>query len=398
MDTSIAFLLLGFFCLISISSLFYAWNQAQARVRAESELDAERRISADKLAGIQQSALEAKTTLSDQFKNLANEILEEKSKRFAEQNQQNLDTLLKPLQEKLTDFRKQVDDTYQSEARERFALKQEVEKLAGLNIRMTDETRALTNALKGESKTQGDWGELVLETILENSGLRKGEEYLVQDSHTVDDGSRLQPDVVIRLPESKHLVIDSKVSITAYTRYMQADDDATKTAELNSHVLSIKQHIQGLSAKNYQDLYGVGSIDFVLMFIPVEPAFLAAMRHAPDIYQEALKKNIVMVCPSTLLATVRTVAHLWRQEHQNRNAQEIARQCAMLYDKFVGFVEDLDKVGLRLDQAQTSYTDAVGKLKTGRGNLIRTAENVKKLGVKPNKSLPTKLTDVADDE
>ena len=398
MDTSIAFLLLGFFCLVAISSLFYAWNQAQARVRAESELDAERRISADKLAGIQQSALEAKTTLSDQFKNLANEILEEKSKRFAEQNQQNLDTLLKPLQEKLTDFRKQVDDTYQSEARERFALKQEVEKLAGLNIRMTDETRALTNALKGESKTQGDWGELVLETILENSGLRKGEEYLVQDSHTVDDGSRLQPDVVIRLPESKHLVIDSKVSITAYTRYMQADDDNTKTAELNSHVLSIKQHIQGLSAKNYQDLYGVGSIDFVLMFIPVEPAFLAAMRHAPDIYQEALKKNIVMVCPSTLLATVRTVAHLWRQEHQNRNAQEIARQCAMLYDKFVGFVEDLDKVGLRLEQAQTSYTDAVGKLKTGRGNLIRTAENVKKLGVKPNKSLPTKLTDIADDD
>jgi DNA recombination protein RmuC len=398
MDTSIAFLLLGFFCLIAISSLFYAWNQAQARVRAESELDAERRLSAEKLAGIQQSALEAKTTLSDQFKNLANEILEEKSKRFAEQNQQNLDTLLKPLQEKLTDFRKQVDDTYQSEARERFALKQEVEKLAGLNIRMTDETRALTNALKGESKTQGDWGELVLETILENSGLRKGEEYLVQDSHTVDDGSRLQPDVVIRLPESKHLVIDSKVSITAYTRYMQADDDTTKTAELNSHVLSIKQHIQGLSAKNYQDLYGVGSIDFVLMFIPVEPAFLAAMRHAPDIYQEALKKNIVMVCPSTLLATVRTVAHLWRQEHQNRNAQEIARQCAMLYDKFVGFVEDLDKVGQRLEQAQTSYSDAVGKLKTGRGNLIRTAENVKKLGVKPNKSLPSKLTDVADDD
>ncbi len=398
MDTSIAFVLLAVFCLIAIASLFYAWTQSQARVRAESELDAERRISAEKLAGIQQSAQDAKTTLSDQFKNLANEILEEKSKRFAEQNQQNLDTLLKPLQEKLTDFRKQVDDTYQSEARERFALKQEVEKLAGLNLKMTDETRALTNALKGESKTQGDWGELVLETILENSGLHKGEEYLVQDSHTIDDGSRLQPDVVIRLPESKHLVIDSKVSITAYTRYMQAGDDATKTAELNSHVLSIKQHIQGLSAKNYQDLYGVGSIDFVLMFIPIEPAFLAAMRHAPDIYQEALKKNIVMVCPSTLLATVRTVAHLWRQEHQNRNAQEIARQCAVLYDKFVGFVEDLDKVGQRLDQAQVSYGDAIGKLKTGRGNLIRTAENVKKLGVKPNKSLPTKLTDVADDE
>jgi DNA recombination protein RmuC len=398
MDTTIAFSLLALFCLIAIFSLYYAWQQSQARVKAETELEAERRQSADKLSTLQQSAQEAKAVLSDQFKNLANEILEEKSRRFAEQNQQNLDTLLKPLQEKLTDFRKQVDETYQSEARERFALKQEVEKLAGLNLRMTDETRALTNALKGESKTQGDWGELVLETILENSGLRKGEEYLVQDTQTISDGSRLQPDVVIRLPESKHLVIDSKVSITAYTRYMQSDDEQVKVSELNSHVLSIKQHIQGLSAKNYQDLYGVGSIDFVLMFIPIEPAFLAAMRHAPEIYQDALKKNIVIVCPSTLLATVRTVAHLWRQEQQNRNAQEIARQCASLYDKFVGFVEDLDKVGQRLEQAQSSYTDAVGKLKTGRGNLIRTAENVKKLGVKPNKSLPSKLTDVADDE
>ena len=398
MDITIAFSLLALFCLIAIFSLYYAWQQSQARVKAETELEAERRQSADKLSTLQQSAQEAKAVLSDQFKNLANEILEEKSRRFAEQNQQNLDTLLKPLQEKLTDFRKQVDETYQSEARERFALKQEVEKLAGLNLRMTDETRALTNALKGESKTQGDWGELVLETILENSGLRKGEEYLVQDTQTISDGSRLQPDVVIRLPESKHLVIDSKVSITAYTRYMQSDDEQVKVSELNSHVLSIKQHIQGLSAKNYQDLYGVGSIDFVLMFIPIEPAFLAAMRHAPEIYQDALKKNIVIVCPSTLLATVRTVAHLWRQEQQNRNAQEIARQCASLYDKFVGFVEDLDKVGQRLEQAQSSYTDAVGKLKTGRGNLIRTAENVKKLGVKPNKSLPSKLTDVADDE
>ena len=398
MDTTIAFSLLALFCLIAIFSLYYAWQQSQARVKAETELEAERRQSADKLSTLQQSTQEAKAVLSDQFKNLANEILEEKSRRFAEQNQQNLNTLLKPLQEKLTDFRKQVDETYQSEARERFALKQEVEKLAGLNLRMTDETRALTNALKGESKTQGDWGELVLETILENSGLRKGEEYLVQDTQTISDGSRLQPDVVIRLPESKHLVIDSKVSITAYTRYMQSDDEDVKVSELNSHVLSIKQHIQGLSAKNYQDLYGVGSIDFVLMFIPIEPAFLAAMRHAPEIYQDALKKNIVIVCPSTLLATVRTVAHLWRQEQQNRNAQEIARQCASLYDKFVGFVEDLDKVGQRLEQAQSSYTDAVGKLKTGRGNLIRTAENVKKLGVKPNKSLPSKLTDVADDE
>jgi DNA recombination protein RmuC len=192
-------------------------------------------------------------------------------------------------------------------------------------------------------------------------------------------------------------VIDSKVSITAYTNYVQVQDDSEKDAALNQHVASLKQHIQGLSAKNYQDLYGLGSIDFVLMFIPVEPAFLAAMRHAPDLYQDALKKNIVIVCPSTLLATVRTVAHLWRQEHQNRNAQEIARQCASLYDKFVGFVDDLEKVGQRLDQAHVSYVDAVNKLKSGKGNLIRTAENVKKLGVKPNKSLPDKFLDSSDD-
>lgn len=397
MDMSITLLIIGGLSVTTIASLYYAWQQAQARIKAETLLESEQRQANEKLALIQQSAQDAKDNLANQFKNLANEILEEKSKKFTEQNQQNLDILLKPLQEKLTDFRKQVDDTYQSEARERFALKQEVGRLAELNLQMSNDTKALTNALRGESKTQGDWGELVLETILENSGLRKGEEYLVQDSHTLTDGSRLQPDVVIRLPESKHLVIDSKVSITAYTNYVQADNEQAKELALNQHVASLKQHIQGLSAKNYQDLYGLGSIDFVLMFIPVEPAFLSAMRHAPDLYQDALKKNIVIVCPSTLLATVRTVAHLWRQEQQNRNAQEIARQCAALYDKFVGFVEDLDKIGQRLDQAHGSYVDAVNKLKSGKGNLIRTAENVKKLGVKPNKSLPDKLLDSSDD-
>lgn len=390
-------ILLAVAILIALGAGIYALKESQLRARLEAELEAERRQAAEKIALLQSSTQEAKDALSNQFKNLANEILEEKSRRFALQNQENLNVLLKPLSEKLGEFRQQVNDTYQNEARERFALKQEIERLAGLNLQMSNDTKALTNALKGESKTQGDWGELVLETILENSGLRKGEEYLVQDTQTMADGSRLQPDVVIRLPEAKHLVIDSKVSITAYTRYMQADDESQKNAELGAHVQSIRQHIQGLSAKNYQDLYGLGSIDFVLMFIPVEPAFLAAMRHAPDIYQEALRKNIVLVCPSTLLATVRTVAHVWRQEHQNRNAQEIARQCANLYDKFVGFVDDLEKVGQRLEQAQVSYGDAVNKLKTGKGNLIRTAENVKKLGVKPNKSLPNQLLDTSDD-
>jgi DNA recombination protein RmuC len=258
---------------------------------------------------------------------------------------------------------------------------------------MSDETRSLTQALKGDSKVQGNWGELVLESILESSGLRKGEEYLVQDSHTQVDGSRLQPDIVVRLPEGRHLVVDSKVSITAYARHAESVDADTAQIELNAHIQSLRQHIQGLSSKNYSSLYGVGSVDFVLMFIPIEPAFLLALKSAPNLYQEALAKNIVLVCPSTLMATLRTVAHLWRQDHQNKNALEIARQCGALYDKFVGFVDDMEKLGQRIDQAQTSYHDAFNKLKTGKGNLIRTAERVRELGVKPSKALPTGLLD-----
>ena len=362
--------------------------------KLNAELEAEKRLSAEKL----QTLNDSKQALTEQFKNLANEILEEKSQRFASQNQQNLDNLLRPLQERIGEFKKRVDDVYEGETRERFALKAEIERLANLNNQMSSDTQALTKALRGESKTQGDWGEMVLETILEHSGLRKGHEYDVQDSHTDSDGSRLQPDVVIHLPENRHLVIDSKVSITAYTRYVQADDEDTKEKELALHVQSLKQHIAGLSAKNYQQLYGLGSIDFVLMFIPLEPAFLAAMSHSSNLFQEALHKNIVLVCPSTLLATVRTVAHLWRQEQQNRNALEIAKQCGLLYDKFVGFVDDLDKVGQRLDQAQSSYSDAYGKLKTGRGNLIKSAEKVKELGVKPTKKLADKLLLDSEDE
>ncbi|MBJ7380685.1 MAG: DNA recombination protein RmuC, partial [Polynucleobacter sp.] len=334
---------------------------------------------------------EAKNALSEQFKNLASEILEDKSKRFTEQNALQLDAILKPLQTKLSEFKEQVSNSYNQESRERFALKNEIERLSSLNIKMSDETRSLTQALKGDSKIQGNWGELVLETILESSGLRKGEEYLVQDSHTQIDGSRLQPDIVVRLPEGRHLVIDSKVSITAYARYAEANEEKLLEQELAAHIQSIRQHIQGLSGKNYSAISDLSSVDFVLMFIPIEPAFLSALKAAPNLYQEALNKNIVLVCPSTLMATLRTVAHLWRQDQQNRNAMEIARQCAALYDKFVGFVEDLEEIGKRLDQAQTSYHDAFNKLKTGKGNLIRSAEKVKELGVKPSKTITPSL-------
>ncbi len=365
----------------------------QNAIRLEAELDSERKQGLGRI----ESLNEAKEALTSQFKNLANEILEDKSKRFTEQNAASLDALLKPLQTKLTEFKEQVNNSYGNEARERFALKSEIERLANLNLRMSDETRSLTQALKGDSKVQGNWGELVLESILESSGLRKGEEYMVQDSHTQSDGSRLQPDVVIKLPEGRSLVVDSKVSITAYARYAETTDPDTAERELAAHIQSLRQHIQGLSGKNYSSLYGVGSVDFVLMFVPIEPAFLLALKTAPNLYQEALAKNIVLVCPSTLMATLRTVAHLWRQDHQNRNALEIAKQCGSLYDKFVGFVDDLEKLGQRLDQAQTSYHDAFNKLKTGKGNLIRSAEKVRELGVKPSKNLSAPLIESSSD-
>ena len=377
-----------------VDSLRAERDQAlQNTIRLEAELDSERKQGLGRI----QALNEAKEALTNQFKNLANEILEDKSKRFTEQNAASLDALLKPLQTKLTEFKEQVSNTYGNEARERHALKSEIERLANLNLKMSDETRSLTQALKGDSKVQGNWGELVLESILESSGLRKGEEYVVQDSHTQSDGSRLQPDVVIKLPEGRSLVVDSKVSITAYARHTEATDEDLAEKELAAHILSLRQHIQGLSGKNYSSLYGIGSVDFVLMFVPIEPAFLLALKTAPNLYQEALTKNIVLVCPSTLMATLRTVAHLWRQDHQNRNALEIAKQCGNLYDKFVGFVDDLEKLGQRLDQAQTSYHDAFNKLKTGKGNLIRSAEKVRELGVKPSKNLAAPLIESSSD-
>lgn len=355
--------------------------------RLEVELDSERKQVQSRI----ESLNEAKEALTNQFKNLANEILEDKARKFTEQNAQQLDVLLKPLQTKLSEFKEQVSNSYEKESRERFALKNEIERLASLNLKMSDEARSLTNALKGDSKVQGNWGELVLESILESSGLRKGEEYLVQDSHTQADGGRLQPDVIVKLPEGRHLVIDSKVSITAYARHTEANDDAIAEQELLAHIQSIRQHIQGLSGKNYAGIADLSSVDFVLMFIPIEPAFLSALKAAPNLYQEALAKNIVLVCPSTLMATLRTVAHLWRQDQQNKNAMEIARQCANLYDKFVGFVDDLEQIGKRLDQAQSSYHDAFNKLKSGKGNLIKAAERVKELGVKPSKAIASNL-------
>jgi DNA recombination protein RmuC len=416
--TNLSWVLLIFSCVTFSAALFFGFSYqrtlSQARdseikssalqsevqslsnqlSKVSAELEAEIRISQDKLEQFNES----KKQLTDQFRNLAQDILEEKSQRFATQNQQNLDLILKPLQEKISDFRKRVDDVYSEEVKERASLQAEIHHLTALNVQMSQDANALTRALRGDSKAQGNWGELVLETILENCGLRKGHEFDVQDTQRNAEGNIVYPDVVIHLPENKHVVIDSKVSIAAYTRSVQTDDPAQQKLELTAHVSSMRSHMSGLSSKNYQSLYGLGSIDFVLMFIPIEPAFLAAIGHQSDLFQDALAKNIVLVCPSTLHATVRTIAHVWRQEHQNRNAQEIARLCGAMYDKFVGFVEDLDGVGKSIALTQKNYDEAYKKLTTGNGNLVRASQKVKELGVKPNKSLPNALIERINEE
>lgn len=301
--------------------------------------------------------------------------------------------MLEPLKLRLAEFQRKVEEAYVNEGKDRTALAEQVRQLMALNQTLSREARQLTEALKGSSKTQGTWGELVLERVLEASGLRRGEEYEVQVSHTDGEGRRLQPDVVIRLPEGRHLVIDAKVSLNAYEDYVTAEDEERRQAALRRHLDSVRAHMKGLSQRRYEVLYGVGSLDFVLLFVPIEPAFMLAVTHDRDLFMDAWQRNVLLVSPSTLLFVVRTVAHLWRQEQQNQNAQEIARRGAELYDKFAGFVADLQALGQRLEQARSEYDKAMGKLTTGRGNLLRRAESLRELGVKPGKNLPLGLLD-----
>jgi len=336
--------------------------------------------------------------LSNRFKVLANDILEDKSKRFTEQNQTNLNQLLEPLKDKIKEFQGQVHEVYVKEGQDRSALAEQVKQLMALNNQLSKDAHNLTSALKGQAKVQGNWGELILERVLEASGLRKGHEYDVQESHAREDGSRAQPDVVVHLPEDRHLIVDAKVSLKAYEEFANGETDHQRDIALKRHLDSVRGHINELSEKNYQHIYGLKSPDFVLMFIPIEPAFMLAIAHDSDLWQDALKKNVMLVSPSTLLFVLRTVAHLWRQEQQNRNAQEIARRGAELYDKLAGFVEDLDNLGVKLQQAQKAYDGAYGKFTGGRGNVIRQAEMLKELGVKPAKHLPQNLIDSAMDD
>ena len=331
-----------------------------------------------------------------EFQNLANKILEEKTLKFTEQNQQNLKNILNPLQEKITDFEKKVENTHKESIDYHAALRQQIIGLKDLNLQMSKETVNLTKALKGDSKIQGNWGELVLERVLEKSGLEKGREYEIQKSFVTEEGNRVQPDVVINLPDGKKMIVDSKVSLTAYEKYINEDDEEQKSAFLKEHVNSLKRHVEQLGNKNYQHLYEMESPDFVLLFIPIEPAFAIALNEDTQLYNKAFEKNIVIVTPSTLLATLRTIDSMWTNQKQQDNAIEIARQAGALYDKFEGFVTDLVKIGKKMDEAKTEYEGAMNKLVDGKGNLITSVQKLKIMGAKAKKSLPDPILNRAN--
>ena len=334
--------------------------------------------------------------LRKDFELLATKILDEKSEKFTIQNKENIKQILNPLQEKIQVFEKKVEDTQKESISMHSALKEQLLGLKDLNQQMTKEATNLTRALKGDSKMQGNWGELVLERVLEKSGLEKDREYFVQQSFATAEGSRVLPDVVLHLPDNKKMIIDSKVSLTDYERYVNADED-DRPQFLKAHVNSIRKHVDQLSDKKYEDLYDIESPDFVLMFIPIEPAFAIAINDDNSLYNKAFEKNIVIVTPSTLLATLRTIDTMWNNEKQQRNAIEIARQAGALYDKFEGLVSDLTGVGKKIDDAKKDYSSAMNKLVEGRGNLITSVEKLKKLGAKAKKSLPETIIKRAED-
>ena len=332
-----------------------------------------------------------------EFKVLANNILENKSKRFTEQNQQSLKLILEPLGENIKDFKKKVEDTYVNEAKQRFSLEEKIKELVELNHKISTEANNLTQALKGSAKTQGDWGEMILESILENSGLEKGREFFVQEflrddaGNTIkgEDGRKLQPDVLIKYPDGRNVIVDSKVSLVAYDRYVSSETDKERENELKLHIVSLKNHIDGLSSKNYDNY--TNSLDFVMLFVPIEPAYLLAIKNNNDLWNYAYKKKILLISPTNLIAALKLVADLWKREHQNRHAFEIAERGGKLYDKFVGFVESLEDVGRNINKANNSYELALKQLKEGRGNIIGQVEKLKELGVKAQKSLPSSL-------
>lgn len=344
----------------------------------------------EKLADGRKEMEQLQERFKTEFQNLANAILKQNTKEFNESSQKQMNDILNPLKEKITDFEKKVEDTYQKGKIDQTVLKEELKRLQELNMKLGEEAGNLTKALKSDSKKQGNWGEVVLERILERSGLIKDEEYFLQFTASGEDGRTYRPDVMIKLPENKHLIIDSKVSLTAFQQYISADEDSQKEAALKQHIISLKNHIKELKEKNYDQLKGLNTPDFVLMFLPVEPAFAVAVQRDLDLFNDAFEKGIIIVSPTTLLATLSTVASIWRHERQTQNALEIASQGGKLYDKFEGFLKDLERIGISLDKAQESYHEAHKKLSSGRGNLLGQVEKLKEMGAKATKSIDPK--------
>ncbi|WP_179765322.1 DNA recombination protein RmuC [Pseudomonas lundensis] len=380
----------------------HAWSLERSQKETElRRLDAQSAAQAAELREQQESHQQrlndlqgSRDELRAQFAELAGKIFDEREQRFAQTSNERLGQLLDPLKERIQSFEKRVEETYQQEARERFSLGKELERLQQLNLRLSDEATNLTRALKGQ-KTQGNWGELILERVLEHAGLEKGREYQTQVSLKGPDGERFQPDVLIMLPGDKQVVVDSKVSLTAYQQFVAADDQVIGQAALKQHVLSLRNHVKGLAGKDYKRLEGLHSLDFVLLFVPIEAAFSAALQAEPNLFQEAFDRNIVIVSPTTLLATLRVIDSLWKQERQSQNAREIAERAGWLYDKFVLFIQDLDEVGNRLQQLDKAYAAARNKLTEGRGNLVSRSEQLKLLGARASKSLPPDLLERA---
>ena len=377
-------------------------NELRSLHSINTSLEADLREVTTRLEATQQHAedkirqmINSEQRLSEQFENLANRIFEHSNRRVDEQNRQSLNSLLAPLREQLDGFRRQVQDSFGKEAQERHTLAHEIRNLQQLNAQMAQEAVNLTRALKGDNKTQGNWGEVVLTRVLEASGLREGYEYETQVSIENDARSRMQPDVIVRLPQGKDVVIDAKMTLVAYERYFNAEDEYTRESALQEHIASVRNHIRLLGLKDYQQLPGLRTLDYVLMFIPVEPAFLLALDRQPELITEALRNNIMLVSPTTLLVALRTIANLWRYEHQSRNAQQIADRASKLYDKMRLFVDDMSAIGQSLDKAQDNYRQAMKKLSSGRGNVLSQAEAFRSLGVEIKREINPELAEQA---
>jgi DNA recombination protein RmuC len=421
--TALLFLLIGFFIgkkYVSIQSDNHSKDAETDRQRLDNQLqknqteieslrkeketllvdltqkNSELNFLNQKLAEQKEEVSKLQEKFTKEFENLANRILDEKSAKFTLQNKENLVNILHPLQEKIKTFEKRVEDTHKESIDYHAALRQQIVGLKDLNEQITKETLNLTKALKGDSKMQGNWGELILERVLEKSGLQKDREYFVQQSFVTDEGNRVLPDVVINLPDGKKMIVDSKVALTAYERYMNEEDENAKSQHLKEHIVSINRHVEQLSSKNYQDLYQMESPDFVLLFIPIESAFAIALNKDSSLYSKAFEKRIVIVTPTTLLVSLKTIDSMWTNQKQQENAYEIARQAGALYDKFEGFISDLLKVGKKMEEAKTEYGNAMNKLVDGNGNLISKVEKLKKMGAKASKSLPENILQRAE--